>query len=339
MTNILNHCRGGYSNRLYIVKIRPTVIPITNNNNNGETDEKYMVDTVPSTVLVRIYGGKMVVVGSGEPYRTLTEPGEILLFNKLGELGYGPKLFGVFDGGRLEEFIPSHTLSDSDLMDKNIRQDFARKLARYHSIKLPLGTKPVDQYNVISIKHANFIERKDEFLQHPTVKRSKFDAVKIANFDLPSEIAWFKKIHPKIKAPIVFSVNDMNRLNTLVRDQVDQFGHRVTLIDYEFSAMNNRGNDLGGHFGMWILDLNATNDSFRSTLDLPSEDIRREYAEAYLHETSKIRKLDPIIDNVEQLLLEAEFYGMSVMLLFFSWVLDPATNSIGQENGHRFLVS
>jgi len=33
-------------------------------------------------------------------------PGETLLFTKLGELGLGAKLLGIFDGGRIEEFIP-----------------------------------------------------------------------------------------------------------------------------------------------------------------------------------------------------------------------------------------
>ena len=287
--------------------------------------------------MLRIYGH----VCETDPYRTLTETGEVILFSKLGEAGLGPKLHGVFENGRLEEYIPSHTMTDSDLMNATVREHFARKLARFHNFgtKLPLCKKPVDQFGVIQRKIEQFIDFKEDFLENPKVINSLDGASKLASFGFLAELEWLRKSQPLIRSPLVFSTNDMNRLNCLIRDKPDQFDEIVTLIDYEFSSTNYRGSDLGGHFGYWIMDFNQAN--FRSSLTMPSETIRREYAEAYLDETRKIstRKLDDEIDSVEHILLEAEFYGLSVMLLFLAWILEPEMNCIEHENGEQFLVS
>ncbi|VDM83718.1 unnamed protein product [Strongylus vulgaris] len=45
---------------------------------------------------------------------------EIAIFTSLDGHGYGPKLLGVFPGGRLEEFIPSRTLTLNEFRDSSI---------------------------------------------------------------------------------------------------------------------------------------------------------------------------------------------------------------------------
>lgn len=54
----------------------------------------------PSRVLVRFYGQ---IHGEGALEALLTES---VIFTLLSERKLGPKLHGVFPGGRLEEFIP-----------------------------------------------------------------------------------------------------------------------------------------------------------------------------------------------------------------------------------------
>lgn len=61
-------------------------------------------DIEPKKVLVRYYGGNFLPPDA--PMRTLTETGEVLVFYALGEKGIGPKLWGSFAGGRVEEYIP-----------------------------------------------------------------------------------------------------------------------------------------------------------------------------------------------------------------------------------------
>ena len=79
--------RGGYINRLFTC---------TN---------KVATGNEPQTVVLRLYGGKLDLRGDA----IMLNGGileEVLVFNKLSDLGLGPKLFCVFEKGRLEEYLP-----------------------------------------------------------------------------------------------------------------------------------------------------------------------------------------------------------------------------------------
>jgi choline/ethanolamine kinase len=90
----MNIYSGGMSNFLYYCALPPMAKP-----KQGE----------PSRVLVRFYGQ---IHGEGALEALLTES---VIFTLLSERKLGPKLHGVFPGGRLEEFIPvcSSLLTDS----------------------------------------------------------------------------------------------------------------------------------------------------------------------------------------------------------------------------------
>ena len=53
----------------------------------------------PHQALVRFMSGN-------NEYVTLGEAGEALAFSEFSRIGLGPKLYGVFAGGRLEEYVP-----------------------------------------------------------------------------------------------------------------------------------------------------------------------------------------------------------------------------------------
>ena len=88
---------GGYCNRLYLIK-------------NVSAIKK----TDPNALLIRLYGGK--TFGSN-PYKIITESEEIIIRYEVSKRSMGPKLFGVFSGGLIEEFIPSQTLANEHLMN------------------------------------------------------------------------------------------------------------------------------------------------------------------------------------------------------------------------------
>ena len=86
---------GGLSNILYYCSLPSTHTPL-----NGE----------PSQVLLRMYGqlhsdhrpGSQSSGGDAE----LTTITDSVIFMLLSERKLGPKLYGIFPGGRLEEYIP-----------------------------------------------------------------------------------------------------------------------------------------------------------------------------------------------------------------------------------------
>lgn len=57
---------------------------------------------------------------------------ETLVFYALGVANLAPKLYGSFDGGRVEEFVPSHMLRSVDYDQKpETMLELARKFAHF----------------------------------------------------------------------------------------------------------------------------------------------------------------------------------------------------------------
>ena len=62
-------------------------------------------------------------------YRMITET---VVFTMLAERNLGPRLFGVFPGGRLEEFIPGHPLTTVEMRSPDFSSQIARNVALVH---------------------------------------------------------------------------------------------------------------------------------------------------------------------------------------------------------------
>lgn len=291
--------------------------------------------------LIRLLGGKLIE--ANESFVTLTTAGQAVLLYQLGELGIGPKLYGAIEGGRLEEFIPSHTLTTEDLSNVTVRDNIARKLARYHGMDkvLPVIRRPMDWIEQIEIKLK--LLDKDWIVSHPLLKNSRVDLKFLVNFDFNSEIEWFRQTAPQIGGRHVFCSSDMNRLNCLIRDEPDKFGEIVTLIDYELSSFSNRGLDIGNHFNWYIIDITAK--TRLSGMEYPDEQRRHEFVTTYLEEAKKENYYDKFdeygLDSVDQVLKEAEFYGMIYAYFFVAFMLKPNKyfESEGEEALNGWMVS
>ena len=79
-----------------------------------------------TTLLLRVYG-----IGSDE---FIDRSNELLWLNRLAHLKLGPRLLAIFGNGRFEEFLPSTTLTHSDLHDPLISAQIARRFYQLHSL-------------------------------------------------------------------------------------------------------------------------------------------------------------------------------------------------------------
>lgn len=124
----------------------------------------------------------------------------------------------------------------------------------------------------------------------------------------------------KVKSRVVLCNVDCNWLNCLIRNETDQFGERVTLIDYEYAQNYRRGFDFGFHFCSWVMDLGVAKDHL-SGLDHPIQEIRRQYVEAYLIEFAKSSKvkLDSKLDSVDHMMMEIDFYELFFTVFVSVW--------------------
>jgi len=81
-------------------------------------------------LLIRLFGGK-VFDRETNPLRRLNDSEEAIIYFEQGRSGNGPHIYGIFKGGRVEQFIPSHTAKDADLANPEFIKEYAIKLARY----------------------------------------------------------------------------------------------------------------------------------------------------------------------------------------------------------------
>ncbi|CAL1277863.1 unnamed protein product [Larinioides sclopetarius] len=175
----------------------------------------------PRQVLLRIYGPLQ------EDLDDIIR--EVATFLLLAERKLGPKLYGVFPNGRLEEFIPSRTLSSKDY--KVMYPAIAREMAKFHSLDVPVRKIP-DLWTVFMKKWL------DEVKVDGTLKKnSTIDFLVLYT----EETQWLTEIMKKSNSPVVYCHNDLLGGNILFReDSPSEEDPRLTFIDIEFGAYNYR---------------------------------------------------------------------------------------------------
>lgn len=86
-------------------------------------------DQYPHTLLFRVYGP------SSEALISRSE--ELRILHVLStQYGIGPRVFGTFTNGRVEEFFPSRALTAQELRDPSISRGIARRMRELHSVDL-----------------------------------------------------------------------------------------------------------------------------------------------------------------------------------------------------------
>lgn len=61
---------------------------------------------------------------------------ENIIASVVGSMKLGPEILGIFEGGRIEEFIPSHTITTPELA--GINKTVANMTARLHKLNMPI---------------------------------------------------------------------------------------------------------------------------------------------------------------------------------------------------------
>lgn len=166
---MLSNYSGGLSNWLYNVQLPEGTVPV-----RGE----------PRQVLLRLYGqlhGGRAVEG------LITES---VIFTLLSERRLGPKLHGVFPGGRIEEYIPARPLLTKELADPVLSSLIAEKMAEIHTMQVPISKEPTWIWDTM----AKWLETATDILENvEDIDKQQFDNVNvIKSIDLKREIAWFK---------------------------------------------------------------------------------------------------------------------------------------------------
>ena len=173
------------------------------------------------------------------------------------------------------------------------------------------------------------LRSRQDWSSRPVPKGSEGAAQLVQMFDLQEIVNYMTKTLPRIKHRVVFCHNDMNRANCLLKEEGKDVDEKVVLVDYEFCCYNYRGCDLGSHFQNRMMDVTKLAEQqmkeggMSSGLTYPSEPERRFFVRAYLAEITRIGAFpfDPETDTEDNLLLEAEFFGLVYQVFFLSWII------------------
>ncbi|XP_046419600.1 choline/ethanolamine kinase isoform X2 [Neodiprion fabricii] len=223
---------GGLSNWLYNVELPEGAAPV-----RGE----------PRQVLLRLYGQ---VHGERALEGLITES---VIFTLLSERRLGPKLHGIFPGGRIEEYIPARPLLTKELADPSLSVLIAEKMANIHSMQVPISKEPTWLWDTM----ARWLDTATDVLENPgEVDPKLLDNVNVLrSMDLSQEVKWLRCFITQTKFPVVFCHNDMQEGNILLRQNTKK--PELVLIDFEYCSYNYRGFDVANHFVEWQYDYTA----------------------------------------------------------------------------------
>ncbi|KAB0404646.1 hypothetical protein E2I00_000654, partial [Balaenoptera physalus] len=176
---------------------------------------------------------------------------ESVMFAILAERSLGPKLFGIFPQGRLEQFIPSRRLDTEELSLPDISAEIAEKMARFHGMKMPFNKEPKWLFGTME-KYLNQVLR-IKFTGESKVKQLH----KFLSYNLPLELESLRSLLESTPSPVVFCHNDCQEGNILLLEgRETSENQKLMLIDFEYSSYNYRGFDIGNHFCEWMYDYN-----------------------------------------------------------------------------------
>ncbi|XP_078271483.1 choline kinase alpha isoform X3 [Rhinoraja longicauda] len=220
--------RGGLSNLLFLCSL---------------PDTKSCVADEPHCVLLRLYGAIL----QGTEAMVL----ESVMFAILAERSLGPKLYGIFPQGRLEQFIASRKLETRELAIPCISTEIAKKMATFHRMTMPFNKEPKWLFCTMG-KYLQQVMRIN------FTKESHIGAFhKLLSYNLPQEIEKLRCLLQATPSPIVFCHNDCQEGNLLLLDNAENSNNKLMLIDFEYSSYNFRGFDFGNHFCEWMYDYNC----------------------------------------------------------------------------------
>uniref|UniRef100_A0A1I7V394 Choline/ethanolamine kinase n=1 Tax=Caenorhabditis tropicalis TaxID=1561998 RepID=A0A1I7V394_9PELO len=253
-------------------------------------------------------------------------------FAIFSERGLGPKLYGFFEGGRMEEFLPSKTLNLEDVLKPEISAKVGAVFPFYHAIKVPVSKNRrciqlmrdwLQGYKDMGGKDYEIIPTTVTYSEHPKL---------VSIEDLNREIDIFEKWSTELyENTLVFSHNDLACSNILELASTKE----IVLIDWEFATYNWRGFDLAMHLAETAIDFRVP---FPPGIKI-IEDLNdnppniQVFCEAYLDADNKIKNHIPIDRSSElaSLIQEVQFFWPLTHLF---WAMSAMKYSLLKfENG------
>ncbi|QRW00394.1 choline kinase, cytoplasm [Ceratobasidium sp. AG-Ba] len=226
----------------------------------------YSQTSPPRTVLLRIYGPSSSTL--------ISRPDELHTLHILSSVyRIGPRVFGTFQNGRIEEWFDSSALTSQDLRDPIQSRWIGMRMRELHSVDVlgVVGSTWNGQETVLKNVIAwrgpakevlDMLKAKEgkgeigaDHVWHGV--REKLDLAEFARA-WDAYWAWLQKWEEEYgRSEMVFAHND-TQYGNLLRWNKPSAGkpdhHRIIVVDFEYAAPNPAAFDIANHFHEWMAD-------------------------------------------------------------------------------------
>jgi len=306
---------------------------------------------IPGTVLVRIYGpSSSILINRAQELRTL----HVLS----STYGFGPRVFGTFGNGRVEEYFDSQALTVSEMRNPTVSRWIGKNMRDLHSVDIStvVGEDGGYSHGEIALRKnmrewagpaREVLRILDERLAQlkssdPDTKHAWADVVSRLDFErLVGEWRlywdWIQKWEARRgKSERVFAHNDAQYGNLLrLRSNLSDGPayQQIIVVDFEYAAPNPAAFDIANHFHEWCTNYNSDTDRHLSRLNrYPTSEERAHFYRAYLDlpsiETKDVRAKMKIA-NLEA---HVQVWAPASSLLWAVWGIVQARDDVVAED-------
>lgn len=256
------------------------------------------------TVLVRKFGAEGVISSAARAR-------ENSIFAQLAAAELGPQLRGVFANGRVEQWLPARPISLDEMRDDDVQRGVAESMARLHCF-CPAEVSESGNSTSLWESVANWLN----IGRSLNLLHTECDIEAIER-----EVDCMRKFltHDSVPSPLVFAHCDLLASNILVSTDGRR---RISLIDFEYSAVCYRGFDIGNFF---CEAMGGTTDGIVDASKYPSTRTQLLFCRAYLSVYG-----DDVSERAANALrTEANVYGLVAQLFWAAWgVAQSGTSTV-----------
>ena len=306
-TNVTS--RGGYMNTIHKVerkdggcKKEPNVIIIRTS--GSENSQRHHDPSIREEIM------------------KLTEAEEILVVNEMSRLKQCPKLIGLFERGRVEEFRKMRFISPDEVLMPKFMEDSAKAFARMHLLQLPLSRKKWEPF----WKRAYEGFKTNSFMTWAKrlAEEGGYEFSACLSLRYEEEVLWLNQVRQKYfdsRSRIGFIQDDTHYMNLVVNEEPREGELNVFLLDYELGSYGPRGLDLGAHF--FNREMNFQDmEKVHSGKEMHTEEERKQFLKFYQEEIKRLGIEDfddQGIDSIDNLLFES-YVGALLYHVFFTYI-------------------
>jgi len=211
----------------------------------------------------------------------------------------GPRVYGTFENGRVEEYFESTTLTPSDIRDPTISRWIGARMAELHSVDIDVvegiltpASRKVKEWDIGAMNNVNaWIALAEDVLKLSVISdaiRAQLD-LKAFKKEWSKYLQWLSTVDDiNNGSRRVFAHNDTQYGNLLrLHDSKSLDEHRqIIVVDFEYAGPNPASYDIANHFHEWTADYHSSTPHLYDFSRYPTYDQRCNFYIAYLGHTA-----------------------------------------------------